>query len=260
MAQTMEQMQGQAYAKYIIPGMESMLKPEAIPEGKHLVPDLTQEQFDAAQLMRSGIGAYQPFLTAGSQALGASMGATGPDAATAYMNPYLQNVADTTMADLNRQFAKQRQEEEARQGQTGGMRGATARGALMDAELARSQGDVAAKALSGLYAGGYQSALGASQEAAKTQAGIGQIYGQIMSPQAQQGLMGDVGQLWDIGEARRQITGGQNLAEYQTPFHGLQTYANIMGQMPTPTQYQSPNPILTGIAAAGSIGNLYPRG
>ena len=257
MAKTLEEMQQGAFAEYILPGFESMVKDEALPTGRELAPDLTQEQRDAAQLFRSGIGAYQPFLTAGSQALASSMGATGPDAATAYMNPYLQEVADTTMTDLNRQFGIQRQQEAARQAQTGGMRGAATRNAIMDAELARAQGDVSAKALAGLYAGGYQSALDASQRAAQTQAGIGQIYGQVMSPQAQQGLMGDVGQLWDIGESQRQILGAQNLAEYQTPFYGLGQFANVLGQMPTPQQYQSPNPILTGLAAAGGIGNLF---
>lgn len=82
------------------------------------------------------------------------------------------------------------------------MRGAATRGAVMDAELARSQGDVSAKALAGLYAGGYQSALDASQRAAQTQAGIGQIYGQVMAPGAQQGLMGDVGQLLILGKLK----------------------------------------------------------
>ena len=257
MAQTLEQMQQGAFASHIIPGLTSMVSPANIPSGAELAPGLTQEQRDAAQLFRSGIGAYQPFLTAGSQALASSMGATGPDAATAYMNPYLQEVADTTMTDLNRQFGIQRQQEAARQAQTGGMRGAATRNAIMDAELARAQGDVSAKALAGLYAGGYQSALEAAQRAAQTQAGIGQIYGQVMSPQAQAGLMGDVGQLWDIGESQRQILGAQNLAEYQTPFYGLGQFANVLGQMPTPQQYQSPNPILTGLAAAGGIGNLF---
>jgi len=257
MAQTLEEMQQGAFAEQIIPGFESMVRPSNVPSGAQLAPGLTQEQTDAAQLFRSGIGSYQPFLTAGSQALAASMGATGPGAATAYMNPYLQQVADTTMTDLNRQFGVQQQQSAAQQIASGGMRGAATRGAVMDAELARSQGDVSAKALAGLYAGGYQSALDASQRAAQTQAGIGQIYGQVMAPGAQQGLMGDVGKLFDIGEAQRQILGAQNLAEYQTPFYGLGQFANVLGQMPTPQQYQSPNPILTGIAAAGSIGNLF---
>ncbi len=63
--------------------------------------------------------------------------------------------------------------------------------------------------------------------------------------------------MFDFGEAQRQILGAQNLAEYQTPFFGLGQFANILSGMPTPQQFQSPNPILTGIAAAGAVGNLF---
>ena len=254
MAQTMEQMRDQMYADYIIPGMESMMG--AQPTGAEMVPGMTQSQHDAQQMMRSGIGAYQPFITAGSQAMQAAMGATGPGAATAYMNPYLQQVADTTMTDLNRQFGQQQAQQQQQQIQSGGFAGSSTRGAVMDAELARAQGDVSAKALSGLYAGGYQSAMDAAQQAAKTQAGIGQIYGQ-MGQQAQEGLFGDVGQIWDMGEAERQIISGQNMAEWQTPWWGMQQASNMMSQMPTSTQFQNPNPILTGIAAAGSMNNMF---
>jgi hypothetical protein len=117
---TLEELQQQAFASHIIPGFESMVAPSAVPSGQQLAPGLTQEQTDAAQLFRSGIGSYQPFLTAGSQALAASMGATGPGAATAYMNPYLQQVADTTMTDLNRQFGVQQQQSAAQQIASGG--------------------------------------------------------------------------------------------------------------------------------------------
>jgi len=256
MAQTLEEMQQGAFASHIIPGFTSMVADSAIPSGQQLAPGLTQEQTDAAQLFRSGIGAYQPFITAGSQAMQAAMGATGPGAATAYMNPYLQQVADTTMTDLNRQFGQQQAQQQQQQIQSGGFAGSSTRGAVMDAELARAQGDVSAKALSGLYAGGYQSAMDAAQQAAKTQAGIGQIYGQ-MGQQAQQGLIGDVGQMWDMGEAERQIISGQNMAEWQTPWWGMQQASNMMSQMPTSQQFQNPNPILTGIAAAGSMGNMF---
>ena len=233
MAQTMEQMQQSAYADYIMPGMESMLAPGAQPTGAQLAPDLTQQQHDAAQLFQSGIGSYQPHLTAAGASLQSALGATGPGAAASYMNPYLQQVADTTMTDLQRQFGNQQAQMAQRQIGSGGFAGSATRGALEQSELARQQGDVSAKALAGLYAGGYESALGAAQTAAKTQAGIGQLYGGL-GQQAQQGLFGDVGQLFDMGESQRQLLGAQNLA-----------------------QYQSPNPILTGIAAAGSMGNLF---
>ena len=252
----MEELAQQKYAGTILPTYEKLIQPGVTPSGAQLAPGFTPEQQQAQQMMQSGVGAYQPFMTAAGQAASTAMQATGPGAAQAYMNPYLQQVADTTMTDLNRQFGQQQQQNTARQIASGGLRGQSTRGAIMDAELARSQGDVSAKALAGLYAGGYQSALGAAQQAAKTQAGIGQLYGGL-GQQAQQGLFGDVGQLFDMGESQRQILGAQNLAQYQTPFYGLQSFANVLGGMPTPQQYQSPNPILTGVAAAGGIGNLF---
>jgi len=138
----------------------------------------------------------------------------------------------------------------------GSFAGSGTRGAVMDAELARAQGDALAKAVGGLRFRSAQDAQKAAQQAAKTQAGIGQLYGGL-GQVAQRGLFGDVGQLFDFGEAQRQILGAQNLGAYQTPFFGLGQFANILSGMPTPQQFQSPNPILTGIAAAGAVGNLF---
>ena len=173
-----------------------------------------------------------------------------------YMNPFTQGVVDTTMTDLDRLFGQQRAAQAQRQIQTGGFAGSGTRGAVADAELARAQGDAAAKALANLRFGAARDAMKAQQQAGKTQAGIGQIFGGL-GRTAQAGLFGDVGQLFDIGEAERQIIGAQNLGQYQTPFFGLGQFANILSGMPTPQQFQSPNPILTGIAAAGAVGNLF---
>ena len=240
----------------VIDAYKSLMQQSNIPTGAQLAPDLTQEQVDAGQLLQSGLGSYQPFLTAGSQALQASMGATGPQAMQAYMNPYTQDVVDTTMTDLNRLFGQQQAAQTQRQIGTGGFAGAGTRGAVMDAELARAQGDASAKALGGLRFKAAQDAQKAAQQAAKTQAGIGQLYGGL-GQVAQGGLFGDVGQLFDFGEAQRQILGAQNLGTYQTPFYGLGQFASALRGAPTFQQFQQPNPILTGIAGAGAVGNLF---
>ena len=253
---TLEELQQQQYAQTIIPGLQEMTRPESVPTGAQLAPGFMPEQLQAANIMQQGIGAYQPFLTAGGQSLATAMQTTGPQAMQAYMNPYTQDVVDTTIADLERQFGVQRAGEAQRQIQSGGMRGAATRGAIADTELARTQNEAMTSALAKLRFGAADAAQQAAQQAAQTQAGIGELYGGL-GRQAQTGLMGDVGQLFDIGEAQRQIVGAQNLANYQTPFYGLGQFANILSGMPTPQQYQSPNPILTGLAAAGGIGNLF---
>ena len=184
------------------------------------------------------------------------MGATGPDAAQAYMNPYTQEVVDATTTDLNRLFGQQQAAQAQRQIQTGGFAGSGTRGAVMDAELARAQGDALAKAVGGLRFRSAQDAQKAAQQAAKTQAGIGQLYGGL-GQVAQRGLFGDVGQLFDFGEAQRQILGAQNLGTYQTPFYGLGQFASALRGAPTFQQFQQPNPILTGLQAGIGTASLF---
>jgi len=256
MAKTLEQLQQEQYAETIIPGLQEMTRPQSVPTGAQLAPGFMPEQLQAANIMQQGIGAYQPFLTAGGQSLATAMQATGPQAMQAYMNPYTQDVVDATTSDLQRQFGIQRAGEAQRQIQSGGMRGAATRGAIADAELARTQGESMANALAKLRFGAADAAQQASQQAAQTQAGIGELYGGL-GRQAQTGLMGDVGQLFDIGEAQRQIVGAQNLANYQTPFYGLGQFANTLSGMPTPQQFQSPNPILTGLQAGLGTASLF---
>ena len=253
---TLQEIQQEQFAKTIIPGLQEMVKAQNVPTGAQLAPGLTQQQLDAGQLLQSGLGSYQPFLTAGAQSLQAAMGATGPDAAQAYMNPYTQEVVDATTTDLNRLFGQQQAAQAQRQIQTGGFAGSGTRGAVMDAELARAQGDALAKAIGGLRFRSAQDAQKAAQQAAKTQAGIGQLYGRL-GQTAQGGLFGDVGQLFDLGEAQRQILGAQNLGTYQTPFYGLGQFASALRGAPTFQQFQQPNPILTGLAGAGAVANLF---
>jgi len=253
---TLEELQQQQFASTIIPGLQEMVQPQNVPTGAQLAPGFTAPQTQAANILQQGLGSYQPFLTAGGQALSTALQTTGPQAMQDYMNPFTEAVADTTMTDLNRLFGQQRAAQAQRQIQTGGFAGSGTRGAVADAELARAQGDAAAKALASLRFGAARDAMKAQQQAGKTQAGIGQIFGGL-GRTAQAGLFGDVGQLFDIGEAERQIIGAQNLGQFQTPFFGLGQFANILSGMPTPQQFQSPNPILTGIAAAGAVGNLF---
>jgi hypothetical protein len=186
-------------------------------------------------------------MTQAGQAATTAMQSTGPGGIQQYMNPYIQQVADTTMTDLNRQFGAQQAQQQQRQIQSGGFAGSATRGAVMDAELARAQSDATAKAMSGLYAGGFDTAAGLGQQAAQTQAGIAGGLGSL-GQMAQQGVYGDVGQLFQMGEAQRQIQAGQALGQYQTPFYGLGQYAGALRGTPNVgTQYQTPNPILTGL-------------
>jgi len=59
-------------------------------------------QAQAQALAQSGIGSYQPFLTA-------AQGATGPQAFQQYMSPYQSQVIDTTLKEFDRNKAIQEQ-------------------------------------------------------------------------------------------------------------------------------------------------------
>ena len=253
---TLEELAQQKYASTILPSYEKLIQPGVTPSGAQLAPGFTAEQQQAQGVLQGGLEAYLPFLTQAGQTATTAMQSTGPGAIQQYMNPYIQQVADTTMTDLNRQFGAQRAQQQQQQIQSGGFAGSATRGAVMDAELARAQGDASAKALGGLRFKAAQDAQKAAQQAAKTQAGIGQLYGGL-GQVAQGGLFGDVGQLFDFGEAQRQILGAQNLGTYQTPFYGLGQFASALRGAPTFQQFQQPNPILTGIAGAGAVGNLF---
>ena len=91
-------------------------------------------QTQAATLAESGIGAYQPFVTAAQQAatdfgtgITAAQQLTGTGAGTgtgsiaSYMSPYQQQVIDTTLAEFDRQRAIQEQNIKSQQAGLGAL-------------------------------------------------------------------------------------------------------------------------------------------
>ena len=212
-----------------------------------------QDELDAMQRVRdtqgvAGLRTGQAFTAA------TASGAPALTSVSPYMTDYMTNVADVAAGKLRDQSMREQQDIAAKAVGAGGLD--NTRFAVLEAErqknLQEGLGDLYTKA----QASAYETALKAAQQAGKTQAGIGQIYG-ALGKQAQAGLMGDVSGLFDMGEAQRQITGAQNLATYQTPFYGLGQFASALRGAPTFQQYQSPSPILTGIGAATGIANMY---
>ena len=234
----------------IISGYKGLIQPSSVPTGAQVMPGITQRQQDAQALTTAGIGSYQPFLTAGTQAAQTAMASTGPGAAQQYLNPYLQQQAATTMTDLNRMFGAQTAQQQQRAIQSGAFAGSGTRSGIEAGELARGQSDTAAKALGSIYSGGYDMAQRAALGASEQQRMLSGQYG-TLGQQAQQGLYRDVGQLYGQGEAERQIQGAQNLATYQLPFYGLGQFASALQGAPTFSSYQQTNPVLTGMAAFG---------
>ena len=77
--------------------------------GKQFVAGEDPLQSQAINLATSGIGSYQPFLTAAQGAVNQQAASAGPQAFQQFMSPYQQQVIDTTMSDFDRQAAMGRQ-------------------------------------------------------------------------------------------------------------------------------------------------------
>jgi len=77
--------------------------------GRQFVAGEDPMQTQAVNLATSGIGSYQPFLTAAQGAIGQQTASAGPQAFQQFMSPYQQQVIDTTMSDFDRQAAMGRQ-------------------------------------------------------------------------------------------------------------------------------------------------------
>ena len=134
-------------------------------------------QTKAADLAKSGIGAYQPYVTAAEAAITKAGGLTGADAYKDFMSPYQKDVIDATLQDFDKQAAINRN----KIGQSAMSAGAFggARHGVQSAEY-QSQSDLNRAALQAQM---LQQGFGQAQQAAQT--AFGQ---QQQLAQAQQGL------------------------------------------------------------------------
>ena len=82
-------------------------------------------QTQAASLAASGVGSYQPFLTAAQTSLAGAQDLLGPGAGTgagsisSFMSPYQSSVIDTTLSEFDRNRAIQEQNIRSQQAQLG---------------------------------------------------------------------------------------------------------------------------------------------
>lgn len=156
------------------------------------VAGLTPLQQQAASMASEGVGAYQPYMTAGLDAmrrgetatetyglggvdeglaanragLGALLGtgaAFNPNSTYAFMNPYEDAVVDQAMRDIDRGSQVQRQQLGASAAASGAFGGS--RQAVAEGELNRALVDQKARTASQLRASGFQEAQGQAQQA-----------------------------------------------------------------------------------------------
>ena len=231
-------------------------------------------------------GSYQPFIDGASaqdlaaqQALTSGLGFLQPSKENIdkFMNPYQQNVIDSTMTQLDRQADLARQGDAAKAIQAGAFGGS--REGIQRAERDRNLQQVKADTLSKLLSSNFGQAQKASQEAGRLSGGIGQAFGTLAGTTSDIGRLqqalgqADVSQLSQLGAMRQsQQQAGLDASRQnqmqaaQEPYTRLQLGQNLLQGMPsasipsTFTQATTPsaNPFLQGVGAYTTLSQIAP--
>jgi len=251
--------------------------------GRQFIAGEDPLQTQAINLATSGVGAYQPFLTAAQAAqqqaagtIGGLSGLTGASAYQPFMSPYQQQVIDTTLAEYDKQgFTGEQQIRDAAvmSGNFGGGR----EGAQLGQYQSDRLGDRAALQAQMLASGFGQAQQQAQQNftnqgtLASLQSGLaGQQYG--LSNFARQSMGQDVSALGSLGALRQgqqQALLGADQQAAQTaayePYGRLSQYGNTLTGLAggvSGQQYAEPqaaSPFSTALSTALGVGGLYGK-
>ena len=245
-------------------------------------------QTQAATLAASGIGAYQPFVTAAQQAatdfgtgITAAQQLTGTGAGTgtgsiaSYMSPYQQQVIDTTLAEFDRQRAIQEQNIKSQQAGLGAL--GSGRAGVQLAEFGTGSDRERAALQAQLLQQGFQDAAARRQQDLANQVNLaGQ---QLQAGQFQTGLAQlvpslqsrDIRTLGSVGAVQQAQSQAQldaqreanRLAAFE-PYERLGTFgsgvASLISGYPGQRQFTSvpnPTPLQTALGIGTGLAGLY---
>jgi hypothetical protein len=245
-------------------------------------------QAQAATLAQSGIGAYQPFVTAAQQAatdfgtgITAAQQLTGTGAGTgtgsiaSYMSPYQQQVIDTTLAEFDRQRAIQEQNIKSQQAGLGAL--GSGRAGVQLAEFGAGSDRERAALQAQLLQQGFGQAQAARQQDLANQVNLaGQ---QLQAGQFQTGLArlvpslqtGDIRTLGSVGAVQQAQSQAQldaqreanRLAAFE-PYERIGTFgsgvASLISGYPGQRQFTSvpnPTPLQTALGIGTGLAGLY---
>jgi len=242
-------------------------------------------QTQAATLAGSGVGSFQPFITAAQQAatdagttVSGIAGLTGAPTATqtqAYTSPFQQQVIDTTLAEFDKQRAINEQNIRDQQAQLGAL-GAGRSGVQLSEFQSQSGRDRAALEAQ-LRQQGFQQAQAARQQdiqnrfgLAQAQSGLGQFQTGLAAqvPQLQRADISTLGQVGAAQQAQRQaeldaIRQGARTAAYE-PLERLgffgQGVTGLMGGYPGQYQFQSTppaSPLQTALGLGTGLAGIF---
>ena len=215
-------------------------------------------QQQAASLAASGVGAYQPFLTqAGAY--------SGPTGYQSFMSPYQQDIIDTTLADFDKQAAKDMTGIGLLAAQTGNLGGG--REGVMRAETATQSNLDRAALLATLRQQGFNTAQNLANRAFGQQR---QLAGDITDFQTAD--INQLGRLGGLQQAQQQaILDAQreaNRLEAFEPYERLNTYGSgvaslFSGNAPFGMQSTitpNPTPLQTALGTASVLSGIFGGG
>ena len=256
---------------------------------------LSQGQRDAITRATQGVGAFQPFLQQGAEAVGQGIGQLGtaqqrvaaagidPTSYQQFMNPFMEDVIATTQQDIADKGAQQQLQAQARAAGQGAFGGS--RQAVLQGQIAADVMDQQARTGAQLRSAGFQQAQNLAQQAAQQQlrqaqltgqlgqtvaglgvqtAGLGQL-GQQMGVQDINTLLGIGGLQQQQGQRELDVARANQLAQQALPFQRIGFMSDIFRGVPALQQTYSttttPPPSRTsqllglGIAGLGAAGS-----
>jgi len=212
-------------------------------------------QAQAQALAQSGIGSYQPFLTA-------AQGATGPQAFQQYMSPYQSQVIDTTLKEFDRNKAIQEQTIRDNAVASGAFGGG--REGVQLAEFGSGMARERAGLQAGLQQQGFEAAQAAAQRQFNNQQGLAKL---VPSLQGQD--ISRLGQIGSINQAQAQAgldaTREANRMTAYQPQEQVDRYANIVtgimggmqGSGARTTNVPNPTPMQTALGTGATLAGVY---
>jgi hypothetical protein len=242
-------------------------------------------QTQAATLAGSGVGSFQPFITAAQQAaadagttIGGIAGLTGaPTAAqtAAFTSPFQQQVIDTTLAEFDRQRAINEQNIRDQQAALGAL--GSGRAGVQLSEFQSQSGRDRAALEAQLRQQGFQQAQAARQQdiqnrfgLAQAQSGLGQFQTGLATqvPQLQRADISTLGQVGAAQQAQRQAAlDAQRQAARTAAYEPLerlgffgQGVTGLMGGYPAQYQFQATppaSPLQTALGLGTGIAGIF---
>ena len=256
---------------------------------------LTEDQLRAIRVAGQGVGAFQPFLQQGAEAVGQGIGQLGtaqqrvtaagidPTSYQQFMDPFTEDVIARTQQDIADKGAQQQLQAQASAAGQGAFGGS--RQAVLQGQIAADVMDQQARTGAQLRSAGFQQAQNLAQQAAQQQLKQAQLTGQLGQTVAGLGVqtagLGQLGQqmgvqdvntLLGIGGLQQQqeqreldITRANQLAQQALPFQRIGFMSDIFRGVPALQQTYSttttPPPSRTsqllglGIAGLGAAGS-----